>query len=443
MQTILIKNADIITQNSVQPLLENYSVLLQDGVIARIGQNSSFVENYDIEIDAAGKIVMPGLINAHAHFYSAFARGIGGLVPSANFSDILNNLWWRLDKALTADDNYYSALTMLINCIKHGTTTIFDHHASPFSATGSLDLIAKAVNEAGLKACLCYETSDRDGSKIARDGLEENFNFLKKLNENPRNNLAASFGLHASFTLEDTTLAEVSRMISELGCGVHIHTAEDKSDQIACQQQHGQSVVERLTKFSLLNSKTILAHCVHINDKERELIKNAGSIAIHNPQSNANNAVGAAEIFKLHQNGILVGLGTDSMTMNMLEEIRYGIWSSHHVAQNPNVGFMELCQFLFENNSTIANRFFKVPTGKIAEGFAADLILIDYNSPTPITKDNLYGHLVFGLSQEMVDTTICGGKILMQNKKLCLDIMDEKEVMAKARECANGVWKRM
>lgn len=442
MSTILIKNADIITQNPDQPWLKNQSLLIKDGLIFQIGANTLFQEKYDITIDATGKILMPGLINAHAHFYSAFARGIGGLNPSANFTDILNNLWWRLDKALTADDNYYSALTMLINCIKHGTTTIFDHHASPFSATGSLDLIAKAVNETGLKACLCYETSDRDGSKIARDGLEENFNFLKKLNEKPQNNLLATFGLHASFTLKDETLDTVSRMITELDCGVHIHTAEDISDQLACQQQHKQRVVNRLAEFRLLNPKTILAHCVHLDDQERELIKNSGSIVIHNPQSNANNAVGAAEIFKLQEKGILVGLGTDSMTMNMLEELRYGIWSSHHVNKNPNVGFGELCQFLFQNNSQITNRFFKVPTGKIAEGFAADIILIDYHSPTPITKDNLYGHLVFGLSQEIVDTTICGGKILMQNKKLCLDI-DEKEVMARARECAKSVWERM
>jgi len=442
MPTILIKNADIITQNPDQPWLENQSLLIKDGLIFQIGANTLFQEKYDITIDAAGKILMPGLINAHAHFYSAFARGIGGLNPSANFTDILNNLWWRLDKALGAEDNYYSALTMLINCIKSGTTTIFDHHASPVSATGSLDLIAKAVNETGLKACLCYETSDRDGSKISLAGLSENYNFLKNLQENPNANLAASFGLHASFTLEDATLAEVSRMITELDCGVHIHTAEDISDQIACQQQHNISVVERLAKLNLLNPKTILAHCVHLDDQERELIKNSGSIVIHNPQSNANNAVGAAEIFKMQEKGILIGLGTDSMTMNMLEELRYGIWSNHHVNKNPNVGFGELCHFLFQNNSQIANRFFKVPTGKIAEGFAADVILIDYNSPTPITRDNLYGHLVFGLSQEMVDTTICGGKILMQNKKLCLDL-DEKEVMARARECAKAVWERM
>jgi putative selenium metabolism protein SsnA len=439
--TLLIKNGIIITLGDNSKVLYNHSVLIENGLIKKIAPSADFKEKYDKEIDACGKVVLPGFINAHMHFYSTLVRGLGKAKPSANFVEVLENLWWRLDKVLSPEDNYYSALIMLVNGIKRGTTTFIDHHASPMAVTGSLQQIAKAVKETGLRASLCYELSDRDGDKIAEEGLKENYEFIKHTQKNNDEFLKALFGLHASFTISDKTLEKASSMGKELNSGFHIHVAEAESDEVYNVKNFGMRVVERLNKFGILGNKTIAAHCVHVNENEMNLLKDTGTIVVHNPQSNLNNAVGIADVVKMANKGILVGLGTDAMTVNMIEEVRVAMWAQHLKQNNPTAGFMEIASTLFFNNAIIANRYWNTPLGKIKEGAAGDIVLIDYNAPTPLDENTVLGHLIFGISQSDVDTTIVNGKVLMENRKLKLDI-DEEAIAAKARELTKALWNR-
>jgi putative selenium metabolism protein SsnA len=439
MKNILIKNGTIVTLGEKNRVLTGHALLIEGGLIKKIAPQKSFKGKYAKVIDAHGKLIMPGFINAHMHFYSTFARGLGKAAPSRNFTEILNNLWWRLDKKLSVADSYYSAVIPLINAVRKGTTTLIDHHASPFAAKGSLAAIEKASREVGLRSCLCYEVSDRDGAERAKEGLDENSDFISRAARSDDNMIKAMFGLHASFTLTDGTLEEAAYRGHKLGVGFHIHAAESQADQLHAESHHRLRVIERLRGFGILGDKSIAAHCVHVSPAEMDMLKETGTAVVHNPQSNANNSVGIADIVKLMGKGVLVGLGTDAMTVNMFEELREAVWLQH-LKHDPSQGFMEPVTALTVNNAKIANRYFK-GLGELKEGFAADVILMDYFSPTPFDASNFAGHLVFGLSQSQVDTTIAAGRILMEGKKLKLDL-DEEEVSAKSAELAKKLWSR-
>ena len=377
--------------------------------------------------------MLPGLINAHTHCYSTFARGLTTIKPARDFTGVLKNLWWRLDSALTTEDCYYSALLALLDSVRHGTTTIIDHHASPQAVGGSLAAIERAVRETGLRACLCYEVSDRDGARIAREGLEENAAFIRRCRGRDDDRVQALFGLHASFTLSDHAGAGRRTSAGSLRTGFHIHVAEAQSDQDAARRTAGMRVVERLQQFGILGDHSIAAHCIHINRREMELLAETGTAVVHNPQSNMNNAVGIADVIAMSRRGILVGLGTDAMTTNLLEELRVALWGQHLAHENPSIGFSEVTSTLLANNAAIAGRAFGLRFGELRAGGAGDVAIFDYDPPTPLDETNLSGHVVFGLSQAAVDTTIVGGRVLLEHRRLKLDL-DEARVNARARE---------
>ena len=442
MSTILIKNGIIATLGDNNKLLRDHTILIEGSKIKKIAPVKEFTAKYDTIIDARGKVVMPGFINAHMHFYSTLVCGLGKAEPSKDFNEVLKNLWWRLDKKLGLDDCYYSALLPMIAAIKRGTTTLIDHHASPFAITGSLDVIAKAVKETGLRASLCYELSDRDGEAIAQEGIDENINFIKRCNKEKDPQLSALFGLHASFTISDKTMEKTVKAAEGLNCGYHVHTAEALSDQDYNVKHFGARVVQRFKKFGILGPKTICAHCVHINEEEMDILKETDTVVVHNPQSNMNNAVGVADIISMRQKGILVGLGTDAMTVNMLEEMRAAMWIRHLAEKDPSCGFMEVTTLLPFNNPKIANRHFSgLGLGELKEGHAADVVCIDYNPFTPFDENNFLGHLCFGIAASTVDTTIAGGKVLMHNKCLKLNI-DEEKIASDAQQLAKKLWDR-
>ncbi|PKN78574.1 MAG: chlorohydrolase [Candidatus Cloacimonetes bacterium HGW-Cloacimonetes-1] len=440
MNTYLITGGTILSFDSAAPVLTDHAILVEDGLIKRIAPASEF-DTLDLEvIDAAGKVIMPGLINAHHHFYSTLVRGLGKAAPSKDFNEVLENLWWRLDKKLVLDDVYVSAMVSIFDGIRHGTTTIIDHHASPFAVTGSLARIGDAVTECGIRANLCYEVSDRDGAAISAEGIAENAAWIKAVNAQPNPMLKGLFGMHAAFTLGDDTLQKIADQVHSLNCGVHVHAAEAESDQIFNINHHGKRVIERFEDFGLINDKSIFAHGVYINPKEMLILAKHQAALVTNPQSNLNNAVGIADICKMSELGLLVGLGTDAMTVNMLEELRVGLWAQHWRQTNPSVGFMEIASTLLFNNPRIANRYWG-NVGILKEGYAADIIMIDYHAPTPLDANTWIGHVIFGISQAIVDTTICNGNILMWNKQLTI-APDEAEIAAWARELATKLWER-
>jgi cytosine/adenosine deaminase-related metal-dependent hydrolase len=272
------------------------------------------------------------------------------------------------------------------------------------------------------------------------EGIKENERFLKKIHNESHPLIKGMVGLHASFTVNDKTLKKAVKLTNKYNCALHLHVAEAESDEIHSVKKYKMRVVERLKKFNALDKKTILVHCVHINEEEMNLIKKANSIVIHNPESNMNNAVGWTDVLKMIKKGILVGLGTDGMSSNMLQQVRCAYLIAKNERKDPRVAFMEAPQMFLENNAEIIERIFNMPYGKIRKGYPADIILLNYLPPTPFNSGNFLGHLLFGLTQSVVDTTIVNGKILMENKKIL--VLDEKEISKKCIARARKFWHR-
>lgn len=441
MTRILIQHGTLLTFGDPCRVLEGQDLLIEGDRITRIAPAGTLTSPFDEVLDARGKVVLPGLINAHTHFYSAFARGLTLAPPSQHFNEVLRNLWWRLDKALDLDAVGRSALVGCLEAIRHGCTTLIDHHASPLAVTGSLDTIASAVKATGLRACLCYEVSDRDGAAIGQAGQLENAAFLARCAQDRDPQLRALFGLHASFTLSDATLERAAALATETGAGFHIHVAEAESDQHDCLTRHGERIVPRLVRHGILGSHSIAAHAVHVFPPELEALAQSGCTVVHNPQSNLNNAVGIADLVALRAHGVPVALGTDAMTFAMLEELRVALWAQHQRHHDAGAGWQAVATSLVAENPRLASRIWGFPLGTLEEGAAADVILVDYDPPTPMNDGNAHGHLIFGISQAAVDTTICQGRVLLRGRKLQLDL-DEAAEMAAARRSATAVWAR-
>jgi len=440
---LLVGNGPVITQDGSRPFLKEGCVAIRGGLIAALGATADLrgVHPHVPFLNARGRVIMPGLINTHTHLYSAFARGMAlQAAAPADFTQILDRLWWRLDKALTLDDVYLSAIVGMIACIRNGVTTIFDHHASPHAVRGSLFRIADAAHETGLRACLCYEVSDRDGAEIAEQGIEENRAFIEHVGRGGDPRLGGLFGLHASFTLSDRTLERCRQAAAELGAGFHVHTAEALSDADHCLREHSMRVVERWHEHGILGSRTLAAHCVHVDEREIDLLRDSRTCVIHNPESNMGNAVGCAPVIEMMRRGVRVGLGADGYTADMFESMKAANLIQKHHSGDPRAGWIEPAAMLFQENAAIASECLGVPAGRLAPGAVADLILVDYDPPTPLTSENVNGHVLFGFSGSAVSTTIVDGRVVMEDRKLLR--LDEREVMAKARAAAAQLWRR-
>ncbi|KAF0108677.1 MAG: selenium metabolism protein SsnA [Anaerolineaceae bacterium] len=434
------ENGIVVTLGKNSRVLWNATVITDGELVAAVGDSAEMKRRFpDAEpVDCSGKIVLPGFICTHHHFYSTMARGMGiPGEPAANFVQILERLWWKVDRALAEEDILLSAQLPLIDCIRNGTTTIIDHHASPSMRDGSLDLIEKAVRQAGVRASLCYEVSDRN---VIGGGIAENERFIKKVGKGD-GQIAAMMGLHASFTISDETAGKCVGIAKDAGVGCHIHVAEDAADREDSLTRYKVPTVNRLDKLGMTGEKSIFVHCVHIDESEMDVLAATKTAVVHNPESNMNNAVGVTPLLKLLHKGALVGLGTDGMGSDMLVQMRCAYLLHRLANHDPRVAFMEAPQLLLQNNAEIAERQFGLRLGEIAEGRPADLAILDYYPPTPLSEANFLGHLIFGLVDATVDTTVCRGKVLMQGKKVVS--MDEERLAARSRELAPKMWKRL
>jgi putative selenium metabolism protein SsnA len=419
---MLITNATLATFGEENRLLENAALYIEDDRIAEIGDTATLTRKHAAAeiLDAGGQLVMPGNICAHTHFYGAFARGmaIPG-DPPRDFPEILGRLWWPLDKALRDLDVKYSALVSLADAIRHGTTTLIDHHASPNAIHSSLDQIADAGQLAGVRVCTCYEVSDRDGRERAQEGIDENVRFIETLRRRQSPLLAATFGLHASLTLSDETLADCVAAAPE-GTGFHIHAAEGIADQEDSLSKAGKRVIERLKGAGILGPRSILAHCVHVDAWEMEILRDTGTWVTHQPRSNMNNAVGVADVTGMLRGEVNVGLGNDGFSNDMFTEMKttYLVHKLHR-ADPRAMGGYDVMKLAYANNARLARLFWPdAPLGELSVGAYADIIFVDYHPFTELTAGNLPWHILFGIGGSLVTTTIVGGVVLMRDRKL-------------------------
>ena len=436
---LLIGNGRLLTRDQGN-YIENGAVAIEGNLILEVGETAKLKQKYPQAewINADGGVIMPGLVNTHNHIYSAFARGLSikGYNPH-DFNDILEGMWWKIDRLLTKENDSLSAQAVYIDCIKNGVTTVFDHHASYLDIPGSLDTIADAAKALGVRTSLCYEVSDRDGEAKMTEAVLENERMILRANADESDMLKGMMGLHAAFTLSDETLA-LCKQHTPSYTGAHIHVAEGPGDQIDSLHKYGKRIVERLYENGILGEKTLAIHCVHVSPAEMALLKETNTMVVHNPESNMGNAVGCGPVIRLFQEGILLGLGTDGYTNDMLESYKVGNIIHKHNLCDPTVAWGEIPTMLFENNPRIADRFFKKPLGVLKAGAYADVIVTDYDPLTPMDGGNANGHILFGMNGRSVVTTVCNGKVLMKDRKVL--VADEKLVMQECRKSAAKLW---
>ena len=437
---LVIGNGKLFTRNDGMPFVENGAVAIEGTKIAAVGETEAIKKQYgDAEfIDAKGGVIMPAFINTHEHIYSAMARGLSikGYNPKG-FLDILDGQWWTIDRHLTLEQTKYSAVETLISCIRNGVTTVFDHHASFGQIGGSLFTIADVAKELGVRACLCYEISDRDGMDKARESVMENAEFIRYALKDDTDMIAGMMGMHAQFTISDATM-ELAAANKPDEVGYHIHVAEGIEDLHDCLKKYGKRIVDRLMDFNILGEKTLLGHCIYINPHEMDLIKDTNTMVVHNPESNMGNACGCPPTMELVHRGILTGLGTDGYTHDMIESYKVAnVLHKHHLC-DANAAWGEVPKMLFENNAAIANRYFKTPLGVLKEGAAGDVIVVDYNPPTQLDASNINGHILFGMTGRDVVTTVANGRVLMKDREI--KVIDVEEAMAKCREESAKLW---
>lgn len=440
---LILGNGRLITRNEKTPYFENGAVAIDGTTVCKVGDEEAVrAACPDGEfIDAKGKVIMPAFINTHEHIYSAFARGISvnGYNPKG-FLDILDGMWWTIDRQLTLQDTYLSAMATYIECIRNGVTTIFDHHASFGAIRESLFHIERAAKESGVRSCLCYEVSDREGREKARDSVMENAEFIKHAMKDQTGMIAGMMGMHAQFTISDETM-ELIAANKPQDAGYHIHVAEGIEDLHHCLSHYGKRIVDRLMDWNILGEKTLFGHCIYINGHEMDLIKDTGTMVVHNPESNMGNACGCPPTMELVDRGILTGLGTDGYTHDMTESYKVAnVLHKHHLC-NANAAWGEVPQMLFEGNAQIAGRYFSQKLGVLQEGAAGDVIIVDYDPLTPFGADNCNGHILFGMSGRDVVTTVANGKVLMQDREV--KHIDVQKVMADCRQAAAGLWRRI
>jgi putative selenium metabolism protein SsnA len=426
----ILSGGAVLTGNADGRVFERGAVAFEGARIVAVGAETAIFPAYPEarRLDARGGLIVPGLINLHHHFYSAFARGLSPDVQTTDFEEVLRGLWWRLDRALDPAAVRVSAALALADCVRWGCTTVFDHHASPSCIPGSLDWIAGEVRKAGISAVLCYEVTDRNGREGAMAGLDENLRFLLSQADDAR--VRGMVGLHAAFTLTDETLARVGITLPR-GAGIHVHAAEGTLDA---------GPLARLDRHGLLGPDALLAHGVHLTRNELELVAERGATLVHNPESNAHNGVGRLDLLAAAESGCRLGLGTDGMSSNVLRSLRAAFLGLRDARRDPSSGF-DVIPGLLGGNAEFARRAFAEPLlGQLVPGAPADIAVFDAPSPTPVAAANAFGHLVYAASEAPVRHTIARGRVLMKDFELLS--LDLESVAAEARRLAPGVWGR-
>jgi 5-methylthioadenosine/S-adenosylhomocysteine deaminase len=436
----LIQNAVIITMDPQRRVLTNTDLLIEDSIIASIGKGLK--EKADRVIDGTGRMVLPGFICGHTHLYGIMLRGAPmDIKPTTDFLQILDRIWWKVDSAFVNEDAYASALASCYEFVKSGTTCFADTYSGPGSVEGVLDEIAKGVTEIGIRGILAFEATERNSKEEGERGLKENVRFLKKLQKTPHDLLYGMYSLHASFTLSDELIKKTREQADQLPAPLTIHTSEGLIDVYHNIERYDKRTVERLFDLGILGSDVVLAHCVHVNHDELELIRGSGATVAHNPMSNMNNAVGVSPVKEMYELGIPVCLGNDGFIFDAIENIRtaYLIHKVHHLDTRVTTP-QQVIEMATINGAQIyglANKLGSIETGK-----QADLVMLHPNPRvTPILPGGVYGYIVYGCTAHDVEHVFVNGNQVVEDHQV---ISIKQEAVEKVLDrVVPALWKKL
>jgi putative selenium metabolism protein SsnA len=436
---MVLKNATLVHLHPAD-VTAGVDVVIDGTEISAVGRAAGEGVRADRTIDLAGRLLMPGLVCSHDHFYSGLSRGImARIAPCPDFVSTLQNLWWRLDRAIDPEILRAGATVCALEAVKAGCTAVIDHHASPSCIEGSLASMKASFESVGLRGVLCYETTDRNGPEGMRKGVEENVRFAGLVEQEKKAKgkgrlVEAMIGGHAPFTIPDEGLAALSDAVASTGRGFHVHVAEDSFDTSHSHRTHGKAPLLRLAEHGLVTEKSIIAHGLYLTAEDRDLLNARGAFLAHNSRSNMNNHVGYfGELPHVKH----VALGTDGIGSDMLLEAKFA-WFKHRDAGGP-LSPGAFMRFLQAGNELLRHGFGE-SFGRVEKGYKADLLVLDYDSPTPLVRENVAGHFLFGMSGRDVNTVIVNGRIVMEQRTFPFD---SAAVYAAAQAAARSLWQRM
>ncbi len=410
-------------ENYVVPVFGDLTV--EDGKITEIVERKfpdfRKVNNAGGSIDAGGRVLTVPLVNFHDHIYSRLAKGLPLHGDFGNFQNILKNLWWKLDLALDLETVKASAQMAALESIRNGVTYIFDHHASPSATANSLKTISGVLNNFNLRGVLCFETSDRNGKDKTTEAFIENFNFYKNHTDE---NIKSMLGLHASFTLDDESLATAEKYLQEYDWAIHIHLCEDVSDRTISREIGNDFPVQRLNKFNLLNSKSILAHGIYLTETDYKIIKEKGSALVYNIDSNLNNSVGLPTYANVPES-IPIIIGTDGMHANIARSLKQ-LFLIYRYQNNSFDDSFEFFIKVYFDQLKFIRQYFPDFTN-LQEGSRADFVIWDYVPPTPFSAENFWGHFIYGILERIPKTVVQNGTVLLNDFQL--QLKNEPEIL--------------
>jgi len=421
-------------------VLTNTDLLIEDSVIASIGKGLK--EKTDRVIDGTGRMVLPGFICGHTHLYGIMLRGAPmDIKPTTDFLQILDRIWWKVDSAFVNEDAYASALASCFEFVKSGTTCFADTYSGPGSVEGVLDEIAKGVTEVGIRGILAFEATERNSKEEGERGLKENVRFLKKLQKTPHDLLYGMYSLHASFTLSDELIQKTREQADQLPAPLTIHTSEGLIDVYHNIERYDKRTVERLFDLGILGSDVVLAHCVHVNQDELELIRGSGATVAHNPMSNMNNAVGVSPVKEMYELGIPVCLGNDGFIFDAIENIRtaYLIHKVHHLDTRVTTP-KQVIEMATINGAQVYGLADKL--GSIEVGKQADLVMLHPNPRvTPILPGGVYGYIVYGCTAHDVEHVLVNGNQVVEDHQVTS--VKQEEVEKALDRVVPALWKKL
>ena len=420
--TILIKNALILNSNFQN---KKQSLLIKDDLIAEIADEID-ESNADKIIDAEGKILLPGLINTHTHLSMTLFRG---LADDLSLDSWLNNHIWPMEANLNGDYCYIGALLGAVELIKSGTTTFSDMYFY-------MEDVARAVEDAGIRAVLSYGMIDFGDAERRENELNENLELFKNCNGMADGRIKVFLGPHSPYTASEELLIRTRELADEYNMGIHIHVSETQKEIDDVSAEKGLRPFEYLEKIGLLGPDVVAAHCVWLSEEEIDIIKKHDVKVSHNPCSNMKLASGISPVSKLIENDICVSIGTDGASSNnnldLIEELKTASLLQKVATLDPKVlSSDEAVEMATIKGAEALGLDSEI--GSIEVGKKADIILIDTNAANMVPdSSNLTSNIIYSANGSNVDTTICNGKILMENKKLT--VLDEDEIYAKAKQ---------
>ncbi len=440
MSILMLKNATLAQLHPAK-VEEGVDIVIENDRIIETGANLNQRYPQARIKDMRGRLVMPGMVCSHNHFYSGLSRGIqANIAPSPDFISTLKNLWWRLDRALDEESLYYSGLICSLEAIRSGCTAVIDHSASPKYIAGSLSQLRNAFIKVGLRGMTCFETTDRNGGlQELQANVEENIRFAREIDRARESGdepylVEAHIGAHAPFTVPDEGLLMLREALKTTGRGLHIHMAEDRYDVSHSHHHYGKDLLIRLAEFDLIDSKTLVAHGLYLSEADIELLNARDGFLVHNARSNMNNHVGYNQQLTAFRN---LALGTDGIGSDMFEELKFAFFK-HRDAGGPL--WPDSFARALSNGNTLLNRNFNDRFGRIEAGYKADLTISDYIPPTPLLAANIAGHMAFGMGASHVHSVMVNGVMIYEDRQFAIDC---DMIFAEARKVAKKMWQRM